>query len=179
LLAEIRSGDTPWHAHLPVIILGSPSRPVDLLRAFSLGADDFLARPELWGEGEVGLHYLELRARLRSLLRRAAHAAEPSLPRLCLGPLLIDTSTRAVLLHDQPICLRPREYALLLHLAREPTRVFSKHDLLRALWGFQAPSTTRTLDSHACRLRRKLLPHSSEPWVINVRGVGYRLTGGD
>lgn len=176
LLAEIRSERGPWRANLPVIVLGSPVAPADLLRAFSAGADDFLARPEGWSEGEAGLHHLELRARLQSLLRRAAQLAEPVLPQLCVGPLHIDTSSRTVLLHDQPVCLRPREYALLLHLAREPTRVFSRHDLLRALWDFQVSAGTRTLDSHACRLRAKLARHSSEPWVINVRGVGYRLT---
>lgn len=182
LLSEIRREDAPWHAHLPVIVLGSPARPVDLLRAFAAGADDFLACPEGWGEGEVRkgevcLHYLELRARVQALLRRATHAIEPPLPQLRVGPLRIDTDSRAVLLHDRPVCLRPREYALLLHLAHEPTRVFSRHDLLRALWGFQGSSRTRTLDSHACRLRHKLAHHSSEPWVIGVRGIGYRLTG--
>jgi DNA-binding response OmpR family regulator len=176
LLCEIRGEHDPWGRHLPVIVLGSSASHLDLLRAFSLGADDFLARPHESGDGEVGLCYLELRARLQSLLRRAAHARQsPSSP-LCVGPLLIDTGSRAVLLHDRPISLRPREYALLLHLARQPTRVFSRHDLLRALWGFQGSSCTRTLDSHASRLRHKLAHHASEPWVINVRGVGYRLT---
>jgi DNA-binding response OmpR family regulator len=175
LLAEIRNGDRPWQEHLPVIVLGSPARPIDLLRAFAAGADDYLARSAGWDQDGNGLDYLELRARLQSLLRRATFSIEPPLPRLCIGPLLIDTSSRAVELHDRPIRLRPREYALLLHLAQEPTRVFTKHDLLRALWGLQVPSYTRTLDSHACRLRGKLALVSTERWVINVRGVGYRL----
>jgi two-component system, OmpR family, alkaline phosphatase synthesis response regulator PhoP len=179
LLSSIRGDDAPWPPYLPVIVLGSPVRSVDLLRAFAAGADDFLARPIGWGqnEDEMTLDYLELLARLRSLLRRAAQALEPTLPQLCVGPLVINTSSRTVLLHDQPVSLRPREYALLLHLAHEPTRVFAKHDLLRAIWGFQAPSRTRTLDSHASRLRAKLTLCSAERWVISVRGVGYRLTG--
>jgi DNA-binding response OmpR family regulator len=179
LLSCIRGDDAPWPAYLPVIVLGSPVRSVDLLRAFAAGADDFLARPSGWGQddAEMSLDYLELLARLRSLLRRAAQALEPRLSQLCVGPLAIDTRSRAVLLHDRPVSLRPREYALLLHLAHEPTRVFAKPDLLRAIWGFQAPSRTRTLDSHACRLRAKLLARSGERWVIGVRGVGYRLTG--
>lgn len=174
----IRCDDVPWPAYLPVIVLGSSACSVDLLRAFAAGADDFLTRPvrcDQGGDG-VGLDYLELLARLRSLLRRVNHSVQRPPSRLRVGPLLIDSSTRSVLLHDHPIVLRPREYALLLHLAHEPTRVFARHDLLRALWGLQVPSRTRTLDSHACRLRAKLTSCSPEPWVLSVRGVGYRLT---
>jgi DNA-binding response OmpR family regulator len=176
LLSEIRDDDAHWPRHLPVIVLGAPAHHLDLLRAFATGADDFLAHPAGWDRGGMDLGYLELRARLQALLRRATPALTPHLPRLRVGPLHIDTSSRGVLLHDQPIRLRPREYALLLHLAHEPTRVFSKHDLLRSLWGFHSPSRTRTLDSHACRLRRQLAPHAHESWVLSVRGVGYRLT---
>jgi len=186
LLREIRNGDAPWHEQLPVIVLGPslplPARSPEVLRAFAAGADDFLARPvacEQGGaalEGGAALAYLELRARLQSLLRRATHPLAPALPRLWVGPLSIDSASRAVVLRDRPIQLRPREYALLVHLAREPTRVFTKSELLRALWGSQVASCTRTLDSHACRLRAKLAAHACERWVINVRGVGYRLT---
>jgi DNA-binding response OmpR family regulator len=181
LLCAIRTDDAPWRRSLPVIVLASPARPLDLLRAFAAGADDFLARPPGWDRGAdrgwMELDYLELLARLRSLLRRASHSvAQPSSP-LRVGPLLIDPSARSVLLHGHPLHLRPREYSLLLHLAREPTRVFSRHDLLRAVWDFQGPPATRTLDSHACRLRAKLVSRSPQPWVLSVRGVGYRLTG--
>jgi len=177
LLMEIRKDEPPWREHLPVIVLGSATPPADLLRAFAAGADDFLVRPERWGRGGgVELDYLQLRARMQSLLRRATRSPESLSPRLRVGPLLIDTRSRSVLLHCQPVHLRPREYALLLHLAREPTRVFTKQELLCAVWDFQAPSRTRTLDSHACRLRGKLARNSREPWVLNVRGVGYRLS---
>jgi DNA-binding response OmpR family regulator len=178
LLAQIRGEGAPWREDLPVVVLGSPARPADLLRAFAAGADDFLPRPAAGGVGGGGaaLAYLELCARLRSLLRRAAHAQASPRAHVSVGPLSIDPRSRVVLLHGQPVRLRPREYALLLHLAREPTRVFTKHELLRVLWGFQAPSCTRTLDSHACRLRRKLAPHAHESWVLSVRAVGYRLT---
>jgi DNA-binding response OmpR family regulator len=171
LLAQIRHGETPCREDLPVIILGAPAHQLDLLRAFAHGADDFLARP-----GGAGFKYLELRARLQALLRRCAHAPTGMPPKLDIGALSIDTRSRLVLLHDQPIRLRLREYALLVHLAREPTRVFTKHDLLRAVWGYQATGNTRTLDSHASRLRGKLARCSGEHWIVNVRGVGYRLT---
>lgn len=204
LLAEIREDPAHWPPHLPVIVLGSPAHcfgspahrfdspghpsdspahrlgsphHLDLLRAFAAGADDYLAQPTETAPGHLDLSYLELRARLQALLRRATAAASgPRLPCLRIGPLHIDTAARAILLHDHPILLRPREYALLLHLAHEPTRVFSKHDLLRSLWDFHSCARTRTLDSHACRLRRKLACHAREPWVLSVWGVGYRLT---
>jgi DNA-binding response OmpR family regulator len=80
-----------------------------------------------------------------------------------------------VRLHRRSLQLRRLEYELLVHLAREPQRVCAKRELLRAVWGYPVPVSTRTLDSHASRLRRKLRAEGEEQWVINVRGVGYRL----
>jgi DNA-binding response OmpR family regulator len=71
--------------------------------------------------------------------------------------------------------LRRLEYALLVHLARDPSRVYTKDDLLRELWGYQAGGSTRTVDTHACRLRRALADAGASGWLIAVRGVGYRL----
>jgi DNA-binding response OmpR family regulator len=73
------------------------------------------------------------------------------------------------------VSLATKEYELLLKLASEPTRVFTKEHLLREVWGFRSLGRTRTLDSHASRLRRKLAAVSDRPWVLNVWGVGYRL----
>jgi DNA-binding response OmpR family regulator len=92
-----------------------------------------------------------------------------------VGPLAIELDTRDVTLHRRPITLRRMEFELLAQLAREPARVFAKHELLRAVWGYRSSGSTRTLDSHASRLRRKLDLDGSGNWVINVRGVGYRL----
>ena len=72
--------------------------------------------------------------------------------------------------------LSAKEFGLLHALAADPTRVFGKAELLRDVWGYISIGNTRTLDAHACRLRKKLAAYSSRPFVLNVRGVGYRLT---
>lgn len=187
LVREIRRGAHPWRPDLPLVLLARDGHPTALLRAFEAGADDFVRHRDRAGAGgnDGGaaaqvlddLEYLELRARVRSLRRRAHRAGEAAPARIDVGPLSIDTAARSVALHGRPIALRPREYALLVQLAREPTRVFAKDELLRAVWGLHAAAGTRTLDSHACRLRRKLASGQRERWIANVRSVGYRLLG--
>ena len=93
---------------------------------------------------------------------------------LQVGPLRIDTAAHTATLHDRLLDPRTKEYDLLVHLASEPSRVFRKQELLRAVWGYPVVCSTRTLDSHASRLRRKLAA-SDERWIFNRRGLGYRL----
>jgi DNA-binding response OmpR family regulator len=167
LLQEIRQAGSqpmPWERSLPAIVLGPQAQELDLLRAFEAGADDYMAR---------SAPYLELRARLRAILRRTAGPGRERPIRI--GPLSIDPGTRTVRIGRTDIDLRRLEFDLLLHLARDPQRVFAKDELLRAVWGYRSSGSTRTLDSHASRLRRKLEIDDDCRWVVNVWGIGYRL----
>ena len=91
------------------------------------------------------------------------------------GELVIDRSTRCATVGGQILPLSAKQFDLLVKLASEPTRVFSKDELLKDVWGYRSVGRTRTLDSHASRLRRKLAGATDTPYVLNAWGVGYRL----
>ena len=152
-------------ARLPLILLGTEPGELDALRAFDAGADDYLVKP---------VSYPELRARLRALLARVAMYSRRT-PVVTVGELTIDLAQRRVLVGRRDVDVSQKEFTLLRMLASDPTRVFTKDELLRHVWGYSTRGTTRTLDSHACRLRTKLAV-GGERFVINVWGVGYRLT---
>jgi len=158
--AQIRCRDD----RLPVIVLdGGAADAVDRVRAFDRGCDDWLARP---------FDYEELLARIRAVLRRVR--PEPA-ERMQAGRIVVDRATRRVTVGDTPVVLAGREFELLCKLASDPVRVFTKEQLLREVWGFRSSARTRTVDSHASRLRRKLGAAGVGECVINIWGVGYRL----
>ena len=133
------------------------------MRAFSRGCDDYVDRP---------FAYEELLARIRAVLRRVTPRPSETVE---AGELEIDLPTRSVRVAGRLVPLAAREYDLLLRLAVDPFRVFTKEELLREVWGFRSVGRTRTLDSHASRVRRKLAKVSETPYVLNEWGVGYRL----
>jgi DNA-binding response OmpR family regulator len=166
LCARLREGEPgrSWDRDLPVIVLGGQKADaVDCVRAFARGADDFVVRP---------FHYEELVARIRAVLRRT----QPAPGRvLSAGAIEVDTATRRVTVGGERVVLPGKEYELLVKLAGDPHRVFTKEELLREVWGFRSLGRTRTLDSHASRLRRRLARPGLPPYVQNVWGVGYCL----
>ena len=168
VLREIRGSDgvtSRYDPRLPVVVVSGRSSEHDRVRGFAAGADDYLIKP---------FHYPELAARVRAVLRRRESRHEGPLR---VGELVIDPATRSVRVGDRSVELANKEFALLRALASEPTRVFTKQELLRDVWGFRSLGRTRTLDSHASRLRRKLDPEHAR-FVVNCWGVGYRLIDG-
>ena len=165
VLREIRCSEGATGRYdplLPVIVLSGRGSPADRLRGLSEGADDYVVKP---------FEASEVTARIGAILRR--RDGRRLGPRQ-VGELFVDTATREVSVAGRPVRLASKEFALLCALAAEPKRVFTKQELLRDVWGFRSLGNTRTLDSHASRLRRKLDPEHGR-FVINVWGVGYRL----
>lgn len=154
-----------WDRDIPVIVLGDPvGDATDRVRAFAQGADDYVPGPVL---------YEELLARIRAVLRRVAPARHDVIE---AGPLRIDVAARHVAVGGQTVQLSATEFGLLVALARDPFRVFAKKELLRSVWGYPPGIETRTIDSHASRVRRKLAATGvAEPLVVNEWGIGYRL----
>jgi DNA-binding response OmpR family regulator len=156
-----------WVDRAAVIVLGrAEADVVDRVRALRRGCDDYVPQP---------FDYQELVERIRAVLRRARpHESD----RIDAPPVRIDLATRDVRVDGRRVQLAQKEFQLLARLAREPRRVFTKAELLHDVWDYRSTARTRTLDSHASRLRRKLRDAGCEaPLVENVWGVGYRLLG--
>jgi DNA-binding response OmpR family regulator len=169
LIERVRAADgvgSRLDPQLPLVVLSGRASELDRMRGFERGADDFVAKPFSYGE---------LRLRIAAMLRRSVDRRGRG--RLCVGALELDPAARDVRLHGRRVHLSQKEFALLRALMVEPTRVLTKEELLRDVWGFRSLGTTRTLDSHACRLRQKLAVHGDR-FVVNVWGVGYRLLDG-
>jgi DNA-binding response OmpR family regulator len=162
---RLRAGEPgrSWNRDVPVIMVSERSEPVDRLRGFARGCDDYVAKPFL---------YEELVARMRAVLRRTANGHRET---IAVRDLTIDLASRVVRVGAERVQLSAREYDLLVALAHDPERVYRKEELLRDVWGFRSLGRTRTLDSHASRLRRKLNLNGEPTYVVNVWGVGYRL----
>ena len=167
LLRRVRAADgvaSRIDPHTPIVVITGRAGELDRIRGFERGCDDYVCKP---------FSYPELRGRVAALLRRTGR--RPGTGRLRIGDLEVDPPARVARLRGAPVALSQKEFALLRALAADPTRVFTKEELLRDVWGYRSLGRTRTLDSHASRLRRKLAAASATPYVLNEWGVGYRL----
>jgi DNA-binding response OmpR family regulator len=163
----VRTGDginDPWDPDLPIIMLSAKAEHTDRVRGLTRGADDYVTKP---------FHYPELLARIGAVLGRVSRGRDREVIRH--ADLAVNTLSREVTVAGILVDLSAKEYQLLTTLAAQPDRVFTKAELLSSVWGFRAQGRTRTLDSHASRLRKKLRVHSDEAWIANEWGVGYRL----
>lgn len=166
LLDAVRHGDARITGVAPdaaAIVLAPPGE-LSLLRAFDRGADDVV---------DAQVAYLELRARLRALLRRLQGDLRGN--QAVYGSLVIDRVAKTAAYADRELDLSDTEFRLLERLMVEPARVFTKRELLADVWGMPEGVRTRCLDAFACRLRRKLTAAGAGQLVINRRGVGYAL----
>jgi DNA-binding response OmpR family regulator len=164
VLRALRAGALAVDASgVRVLWVSMSSEPIDVLRAFDAGADDVVRAPFV---------YAELLARVRALMRRPELLAHVV---LCYEALEIDTAAWTATYDEKPIVLRRLEYRLLVHLARDPIRVYTKAELLREVWGYPPDAATRTVDSHASRLRRSLAQAGANGWISSTWGVGYSL----
>ncbi len=171
LLDTIRSGDglaARVDPDTPLIVLSRDADRLQRIRVLERGGDDIVKKP---------FAYPELRARIAAVLRRSELRRSARILRA--GPIVIDVRSREVSVFDRRVDLTAKEYDLLVTLAGEPARVFTRDELLRGIWGRQTFGHTRTLDSHASRLRRKLCGEGHDKLVINVWGVGYCLIHGE
>jgi DNA-binding response OmpR family regulator len=168
VLREIRDADgatSRFDPGLPIVIVSGKASDHDRVRGLREGADDYLVKP---------LHYPELALRIARILERRDGRREGPCR---VGELTIDPATREVRVGGRRVELAAKEFSLVRALASDPRRVFTKEELLRDVWGYRSLARTRTLDSHASRLRRKLDPEHGR-FVHNCWGVGYRLIDG-
>jgi len=148
----------------PVLILSARRTVDDRVRGLQAGGDDYLTKP---------FAFAELLARVQALIRRATGTTEPT--RLVVGDLSLDLLTRGAERGGRVLDLRPREFALLEYLMRNPARVLTKTMILSHVWGYNFNPGTNVVDVLVSRLREKI-ERDDEPKVLHtVRGVGYVL----
>ena len=162
---EIRGFST-----VPIIMLTARSEDADKLMGFESGADDYLTKP---------FNILELKARIRALLRRASISAPPAeqdAAVLSCGHISLDEKRRSAFKNGEEVELTMKEFDLMLFLLKNPGKVISRESLLDLVWGYDYLGDTRTVDVHVRRLREKLELNPAAPeHIITKWGVGYYL----
>ena len=151
---------------LPIIMLTARDDELDRVLGLEIGADDYVTKP---------FSPRELVARIRAILRRVDRQQEPS-DRIEVGEMSIDVSRMRVAVGDRTVELTPTEFQLLVTLARQPGRIFTRSQLLDSIHGLAFESYERAIDAHVKNLRRKLEDDPARPrYVLTVYGVGYRF----
>jgi len=154
---------------IPIIILTARSEDMDKVIGFEYGADDYITKP---------FNILELKARVRALLRRAALVSSATGTSIIIGALSIDTEKRIAMKKNDPVELTVKEFDMFELLAKNPGRVFSREALLNTVWGYEYQGDIRTVDVHIRRLREKLEENPAEPeYIMTKWGVGYYIRG--
>lgn len=161
---RVRAGSS-----LPIIILTARSDEMDRVLGLDLGADDYIVKP---------FSPRELVARVKAVLRRTRPL--PDGTTLQYPGLTMDEQARQVKANDKPVALTPKEFDLLLFLARSPGRAFTREQLLQHVWGYNYFGDARTVDTHVTRLREKLARSGLDfQYVSTVWGVGYKFEVGE
>ena len=156
-------------SNVPIIMLTAKSEDADKLMGFECGADDYLTKP---------FNILELKARVRALLRRAAGVQRMQGGVLTVGDISLNTEERTAMRDGRTVDLTAKEYDLIELLMRNPRRVYSRENLMNVVWGYAYAGDYRTVDVHIRRLREKLEKNPAEPEHIMTKwGVGYYFKG--
>ncbi len=154
---------------VPIIMLTARGEDADKIIGLESGADDYITKP---------FNVLELKARIRALLRRATQAAQQKTELLSVGEISLDPSRHIALRGGEEVELTAKEYDILELLIKNPHRVYSRETLMDIVWGYTYAGDFRTVDVHIRRLREKLERNPAEPEHIMTKwGVGYYLKG--
>ena len=154
-------------SNVPIIMLTARSEDADKIIGLESGADDYITKP---------FNILELKARIRALLRRAGQTAQKRTELLTAGGIALDPERRIALRDGVPVNLTAKEYDILELLIKNPHRVYSRENLMDLVWGYTYAGDYRTVDVHIRRLREKLEHDPAEPEHIMTKwGVGYYL----
>ena len=157
-------------SNVPIIILTAKGEDADKLVGFECGADDYITKP---------FNILELKARIRALLRRAGKAQQGSGGKLEAGHIVLDADERSAWKDGTAVELTAKEFDLMELLMRNPGRVYSRENLLNVVWGYEYVGDYRTVDVHVRRLREKLEMDPANPeYILTKWGVGYYLKSG-
>ena len=152
-------------SNVPIILLTAKTDDMDKLMGFEHGADDYVTKP---------FNILELKARVRALLRRSGASASDTSPTLSVGPITLDLNARNAYRNGLLADLTAKEFDVIEFLMRNPNRVYSRESLLDTIWAYEYRSDIRTVDVHIRRLREKLEENPADPQYIMTKwGVGY------